>query len=764
MRKQWLFQLTRLLAVALLSLGAEAHAESAITGTVVSAADKKPLLDIVVTATSPALQGEQVVVTDAQGRYRISSLPPGIYRLRFQRGSEFHAFERSDIQLRENRTIRVNVELTPSDVELGYITLGPCGIPVVDTTSSATGLEVDAAFLQHTPVNRPTDPGGAARHFDGLAELAPGTRRDAYGVSIHGALGVENASLVDGFYSTDPVSGAQTRPLSVEFLEDVKVITSGYMPEYGRSTGGILETSTRSGSNEFHGSVFANWAPGTLEGARTPVRAGDVTGGSGTSLKNLGDFGGTLGGPLVKDKLWFFAGVAPALTRWEQTRAPTGDPRTVFADQRAVQALGKLTYLINTDHNVSVSLSTTPTSSGGEGRLTVAPPTNSNFTHAAVLHRGAFLDKELLFDTSVAWSRWTSTAPSSEVGDVQVDRYLASSEAYYRLKLAGEHLLKAGLEAELRESELPSRSMSHLLGGYVQDSWSFSRRFTINAGVRFDAWSLDVGDSQGTRVRSNPLSPRLGVVVDALADGRVKLFAHYAKYQAPVLLRARTDSPVVPDVILPASTEVVGGAEFELPASLRLGALYTHRDLGAASGGTAERTYDAGTVALSRFFSDGWLAEVSYTASRLRGSDLGPLWVGASGGPGFDFSAPVEGQSGVLPSDRTHSIKAIGGRRFSLSETVSASLGLSYRGSSGAPIPAGADSSTERTPWVHAVDSNLRIAYQAGRDSELAFALTVFNLLNAQEVTRSGEVGTGVVEPVEYQAPRQVRLGARYTF
>lgn len=88
---------------------------STIIGTVISAQSRQPLPDVVVTATSPNLQGEQTVVTDAQGNYRIPQLPPGVYTLRFE-DEGFKPYARSDIQLRLNRTIRVNVELLPNSL------------------------------------------------------------------------------------------------------------------------------------------------------------------------------------------------------------------------------------------------------------------------------------------------------------------------------------------------------------------------------------------------------------------------------------------------------------------------------------------------------------------------------------------------------------------------------------------------------------------------------------------------------------------------
>lgn len=105
--------------------GAWAQA-STIIGTVIDAQSRRPIADVVVTATSPNLQGEQTVVTDAQGNYRIPQLPPGVYTLRFENDS-YKPYARSDIQLKLNRTIRVNVEMLPNS--LGQ---DPAGTPPTD--------------------------------------------------------------------------------------------------------------------------------------------------------------------------------------------------------------------------------------------------------------------------------------------------------------------------------------------------------------------------------------------------------------------------------------------------------------------------------------------------------------------------------------------------------------------------------------------------------------------------------------------------------
>jgi len=459
--------------------GAYAQGTSVITGTVSSAADQQPLADAVVTAMSPRLQGEQVVVSDASGLYRLPQLPPGTYTLRVEKEG-YEPFVRSDIALRLDRTVRVNVQLLPTSLgETISVTAAP---PTVDVGSSTAGLSVDADFIRNIAVIRPGTKGSASRSFESLAELAPGATEDRYGVSVSGSSSPESQYVVDGLSVNDPSVGTLGTPLSVEFVQEVNVITGGYMPEYGRSTGGVLNVVTKSGSNEFHGSVFANMAPGALQRSGTEIRQeGSVISAQGSPW-NQGDFGFDLGGPILKDKLWFYVGVAPSFNRVRvdrqlsklefcdevdpengcekagpRRRDPTtgfgqvtpveGSRVSRFADERSVQYMTKLTYLFNPDHNVSLSVFGTPRSSGGTGRYSfsrdgdpevcvglsctgfvqgayesIATRRSNGVMDIVAKQASSFFDKKFLVDATLGWHHQSdSTLPSdgSELGSTQ---------------------------------------------------------------------------------------------------------------------------------------------------------------------------------------------------------------------------------------------------------------------------------------------------------------------------------------------------------
>ncbi|RKI73540.1 DUF3520 domain-containing protein [Corallococcus sp. AB049A] len=184
-------------------------ATSVIIGTVIDVETKKPVGDVVVIARSPSMEGEQVVVTDAQGNYRIPQLPAGTYVLRFEK-EDFKPYAH-EIQLLPNRTLRVNAELRPDPFPQVETIIG--APPTIDVGSSNMGVNVDQEFVKRIAVARPVGKGGAKREFESLAEVAPSARSDQYGVSINGATSPENGYVVDGLSTNDPAFGVNSSPL-----------------------------------------------------------------------------------------------------------------------------------------------------------------------------------------------------------------------------------------------------------------------------------------------------------------------------------------------------------------------------------------------------------------------------------------------------------------------------------------------------------------------------------------------------------------------
>ncbi|ATB28815.1 mucoidy inhibitor MuiA family protein [Melittangium boletus] len=152
-------------------------ASSTLVGTVLSADTRKPVPDVVVTASSPNAPTDQVVLTDAQGQYRLPRLFAGVYVLRFDHEG-FKPHVRQGIQLRVDRTIRVNVELLTEYLTEEIVVVGRA--PTVDVGSTSTGVNVDQDFSKRIAVNRRAGNAGG-RSTDMLAEVAPGASGDAGG-------------------------------------------------------------------------------------------------------------------------------------------------------------------------------------------------------------------------------------------------------------------------------------------------------------------------------------------------------------------------------------------------------------------------------------------------------------------------------------------------------------------------------------------------------------------------------------------------------
>lgn len=423
-----------------------------LRGRIEDAASGAPVADAVVTVTSPSLPAEEIAVTDTTGSYRIQDLPPGLYMLRIE-CEAYQPYEHEGLDLHADATIQLDAALLPETLQAEEIVvIGKT--PTVDVGSSAVGLNITSELTSAVPVAMPGSKGAAARSFEAVAEMTPGAQADAFGVAFQGSSSPENRYLLDGLSVSNATYGVLATPLSIDFIKEVSVISGGYLPEYGRSTGGILNAITKSGSNEFHGSTFFNIAPGGLEGPRkTPFREGDsiVTN---TQLNHMADIGADIGGPLVKDKLWFYLGLDFARTRYDVRRslrrqllAADGTPetdgsgnvrwenipgteRTYAAEQNMLQAIGKLTWTLNDAHRLTLTLNGVYPRSGGDGAFGISPLTGQpllgnenrlNGTYDAIAHRysgnstNAILkwsaelneDKSMFLDTWLGWHNGT---------------------------------------------------------------------------------------------------------------------------------------------------------------------------------------------------------------------------------------------------------------------------------------------------------------------------------------------------------------------
>jgi hypothetical protein len=333
--------------------------------------------------------------------------------------------------------LRSNNELAPSTIDAEEeVFVGRT--PAIDMGSTAIGITANEEFLQKIPLTQPGYSNTGATVFTAVAQTAPGVQGDLYGFSIAGTTSPENAIFVDGLSVTNPGYGILGTFLSSGFMQDVTVLTGGFMPEYGRTTGGVISAVTKSGSNELRGSVFVNFAPGFLVGDTKSVD--DVASQYGVRYNRhySGEFGFDLGGPIVKDKLWFYVGFAPSMLKykvstWYSRLVDDSNPDApVFerlgssvrnglrADNRSYSYIAKLNYQPAKHHNLSLQIFGAPSEAGGYGRWPAAIGEQSwpsGFAQDSITlgrvqedsrdlllkYAGSFWERKLLVDAHIGW-------------------------------------------------------------------------------------------------------------------------------------------------------------------------------------------------------------------------------------------------------------------------------------------------------------------------------------------------------------------------
>jgi len=296
-------QLICVAVVALLTIPLSVMASptsGAIFGRVVDRDTHQPVDGVTVVASGP--QGDEAALTDAKGQYELRGLPIGPYVVRFFRGSV--AIEQSATVLMD-QTVRVNARLASTTEAVQTIAVTQRA-PAIDVGSTRVGVTLTPEFAANLP-NSLT--------LSGLLQKTPGALSDATGLSLSGGTGLENAYFLDGLNITALRDGALGTNLFVPFLEETEVVSAGYGAEYGRALGGVVNMATKSGSNEWRGSAFSFVSPGALAGRQQRIvsRSTSLTGV--TEPDYTTNIGVEVGGPLIKDKLFIWAGYAPEITR-----------------------------------------------------------------------------------------------------------------------------------------------------------------------------------------------------------------------------------------------------------------------------------------------------------------------------------------------------------------------------------------------------------------------------------------------------------------
>ena len=331
-----------LMVVALIALAASPVCaqgrQSGAVGGRVSSSDGQPLPGASVTVESPALQGTRTVIADINGVYRLNGLPAGDYVVTFQMNGMSSVERRARISLGGDVTIDQHLTLEPVREVLDVRGATPAAVA---SPTGAFNLRTSEATLL---------PSGRTPFL--IAELAPGLTDNTPNnnqVTIGGGFAYDNVFLMNGVDINDNVLGQPNALFIEEAIEEVQVLTSGISAEYGRFGGGVVNVITRSGGNTFSGAFRLNltnplWSDETpFEKSRGTTRA--------SKLSPM--YEATTGGPLVRDRLWFFGGTRVERTTTQSAFAQTGVPFSSRNENTRYEA--KLTAAPHNGHTLQGS-------------------------------------------------------------------------------------------------------------------------------------------------------------------------------------------------------------------------------------------------------------------------------------------------------------------------------------------------------------------------------------------------------------------------
>jgi hypothetical protein len=355
-----------LTCIALTFVTSMASAQGVQTGTLTGTVRDQgnlPLPGAAVTVTSTALQGARTAATDANGVYALAGLPPGLYAVTFELQGMRTAETTQRVDL--GRTARVDATMQVAIAESVQVTATATPSIITSTQGGANMRAEDVAKL------------ASIRTVWGLAELAPGltdNTPNANQLTIAGGFAYDNQFLINGVDVADNIFGTPNNLFIEDALQEVQVLTSGISAEFGRFGGGVVNAVTKSGGNSFSGSTRVNfyspsWTRETpFETGSNVVRPKDVQ----------QNYEWTLGGPIARDRVWFFTA-----GRWQEASTPaplpeTGIPFTTETSNKRAEF--KLTATMSPNHTVQGSYL-------NNGTTSYQPPVSGTMELSAMVNR-----------------------------------------------------------------------------------------------------------------------------------------------------------------------------------------------------------------------------------------------------------------------------------------------------------------------------------------------------------------------------------------
>jgi hypothetical protein len=480
--------------------------------------------------------------TDGSGVYRLGALPVGDYVVTAQ-VSGFRGYER-------RVTVTVGVTM-PLDIVLRIapvtetVNVSGTAAPLVSTRSSSVGEVVNLDRIQGLPLN--------GRQFANLAATVPGvglgfhsdsSKSAQYAPQISGGNGRNVNYVVDGGDNTDDTVGGLLQQYPLESIREFNLVTQRFDAEYGRSSGAVLNVVTKSGTNVLHGSGFTLLRDDALNAETMTEKLTNV----GKQDYRRSQYGGSLGGPIVRDRLHYFV----AFERTQQDTRQAVDTLGMFPDQDGVFAVpyrqnlldAKVTLAPNPAHYVAVRYGYDDDSEPTGAGLRAAHSswaTSTNTFHSINVNHNWMLGGSALNEAVIQYSHFLNDIPVTTPGPTLMfpngvtagTNLLAPSRteqtkvqfrddlSWTKGGLGISHDLRAGVNLVheprlfaftgqgtygifgllgndvnapvgsvlLIGGNVSTNIALDLFGTYVQDDWRVTDRLTMNLGLRWDTVS-----------------------------------------------------------------------------------------------------------------------------------------------------------------------------------------------------------------------------------------------------------------------------------
>jgi len=270
--------------------------------------------DVTVTIINKATNRTLTSKTRSDGTYSAFEIEPGRYSVTFQKQG-FGLYEVPDVIVLVGRTANVSAQMKLGSVDQKVEVVETA--PLIDTTSTMIATNVTAEEIEHLP---------KPRTFQAIANFSPSVNTGVIegGFQVNGASAAENAYYIDGVATNSVVDGSARQSATFDYIQEVQVKTTGLDAEFGGALGGVVSAVTKSGGNVFHGDAHYFYYGSKLSAAPPERLTLDPTTGSDVAYfqdrkgkRNSNEIGGSFGGPLVKDRLWFYTAASP---RWTSRR------------------------------------------------------------------------------------------------------------------------------------------------------------------------------------------------------------------------------------------------------------------------------------------------------------------------------------------------------------------------------------------------------------------------------------------------------------